>query len=412
MTTFAFGSDVRRRSATFGGLALLGVSVFIFGARAGVVRIWPVRYSLFLLEGPPKPFVNEPESLPIAVDSAGRLMRYAGKSEVPCPKQTPRTGVLLIAGQSNAANSAAQRHETRHPDRVLNFISGRCYVAASPLLSSTGFAGEPWTLMADELIEQGAFDHVILAPVAVGGSNIAQWAKGGALNASMIPLLQDLTTHYRVTYVLWHQGESDFALKTDPARYKEQFLSFVETLRVNAVDATVFVSTATRCLPGWSEPNAIQSAQRELASAHPQFEPGVDTDKLFEAQDRYDDCHFADSGEVKTARAWAAILTRHPWPKHARSPTRGALSGRGSWRILPYGDRPETAATGPKADSARGFVESALSNRLLLPFHKSAQFHPVGRAIFPPLRNKTGHGYLHLSLLAPSPLRLQTAGCA
>ena len=219
--------------------------------------------------------------------------------------------MLLIAGQSNAANNAAQRHRTQHPDRVLNFIGGRCYVAASPLLGSTGFAGEPWTLLADELIDAGAFDRVILAPVAVGGSSVAQWAKGGALNASMIPLLQDLTTHYRVTHVLWHQGETDFALKTEPARYKEQFMSFVDTLRANGVDATVFISTATRCVAGWSEPNAIQTAQHELASGKPGFKAGVDTDMLLDAQDRYDDCHFADSGEVKTARAWAAILS-HP----------------------------------------------------------------------------------------------------
>src|SRR6204780_326397 len=295
MTTFGFGSDVRRRTALVGGLALFALCLFvagaIMGAWAGVVRIWPVRYSLQLLEGPPKPFVNELESPPIAIDSVGRLMRYAGKSEVKCPKQTRRTAVVLIAGQSNAANSAAQRHETRHPERVLNFMSGRCYVAASPLLGSTGFAGEPWTLMADELIEQGAFDGVILSPLAVGGSNIAQWAKGGALNTSMIPLVQDLVTHYRVTHVLWHQGESDFALKTDPVRYKEQFLSFADTLRANAVDATVFVSTATRCLPGWSDPNPIRTAQQELVSGQSGFAAGVDTDKLLSAEDRYDDCH-------------------------------------------------------------------------------------------------------------------------
>jgi Carbohydrate esterase, sialic acid-specific acetylesterase len=284
----------------------------IVGAWAGVVRIWPVRYSLLILEGPPKPFVYEPESPPLALDSAGRLLKFMGKTEVPCPKQTQRTAVLLIAGQSNAANSAAQRHETRHPDRVLNFMAGRCYVARSPLLGSTGFAGESWTLMADQLIDAGAFDRVILSPVAVGASNIAQWAKGGALNTSMIPLVQDLVTHYRVTHVLWHQGESDFTLKTDPALYKEQFRSFADTLRANAVDAPVFVSTATRCLTGWSEPNPIQSAQRELASAQSGFEPGVDTDKLLSAQDRYDDCHMADSGEVKTAKAWAALLAEHP----------------------------------------------------------------------------------------------------
>jgi hypothetical protein len=315
MSTFILGNDARRRTATFGGLAALALSLFIVGvvvgAWAGVVRIWPVRYSLQLIDGTPKPFLNEPESPPLAVDSAGRLLRYAGKTEVQCPKQTPRTAVLFIAGQSNAANSAAQRHATRYPDRVLNFLGGRCYVAASPLLGSSGFAGEYWTVMADELIDAGAFDRVILAPVAVGASNIGQWAKGGALNTSMIPLVQDLTTRYRVTHVLWHQGESDFALRTDPARYKEQFLSFADTLRANAIDAPVFVSTATRCLTGWLEANGIRKAQQELAAGGPGFKPGVDTDKLLSAQDRYDDCHMADSGEVKSARAWAALLTQN-----------------------------------------------------------------------------------------------------
>ena len=126
----------------------------------------------------------------------------------------------------------------------------------------------------------------------------------------MIPLVQDLTTRYRVTHVLWHQGESDFALKTDPASYKKHFLSFVESLRANAVDAPVFVSQASRCGPGWTESNAIRTAQQELASTQPGIKAGVDTDRLLEAQDRYDDCHFADSGEVKTAKAWAAILAQ------------------------------------------------------------------------------------------------------
>jgi hypothetical protein len=315
LSTLVLGNDVRRRSALFGGLAVLALSLFVvgavIGAWAGVARIWPVRYSLLILEGPPKPFVPEPESPPLALDSAGRLLKYAGKIEVPCPKQTERTAVLLIAGQSNAANSGAQRHETRYPDSVLNFMGGRCYVARSPLLGATGFAGESWTLMADALIDAQAFDRVILAPVAVGGSNIAQWAKGGALNTSMIPLVQDLVTHYRVTHVLWHQGESDFTLKTDAVSYKQQFLSFADTLRGNGVEAPVFVSTATRCLPGWTEPNAIQTAQKALVSGQSGFKAGVDTDRLLMAQDRYDDCHMADSGEVKTAKAWAALLA-HP----------------------------------------------------------------------------------------------------
>jgi len=67
-------NDVRRRTALFGGLALLALSVFVLGAVigawAGVVRIWPVRYSLFLLKG--SEAIREPARVaPIAIDSAG-----------------------------------------------------------------------------------------------------------------------------------------------------------------------------------------------------------------------------------------------------------------------------------------------------------------------------------------------------
>ena len=70
---------------------------------------------------------------------------------------------------------------------------------------------------------------------------------------------------YRVTHVLWHQGETDAGLKTDPGLYKDRFLSFVRSLRANGVDAPVFVSQATRCGPSWPDSNPIRKAQRDLA---------------------------------------------------------------------------------------------------------------------------------------------------
>jgi Carbohydrate esterase, sialic acid-specific acetylesterase len=301
-------SDWMRRTARLGAVTLAIVGAFLAGAGVGVVRPWPVRHPLQLIEGRPKPIAAAAESQPLAVDRAGRLLRYPGKIEVQCPAQSARTAVILIAGQSNAANSGAQRHSTRYPDRVLNFIGGGCFVAGSPLLGSNGFAGEFWTLVGDRLIGSGAFDKVILASVAVGGSRVEQWAQGGGLNATMNPLVDDLTSHYRVTHVLWLQGESDYALRTDPGRYKEQFLSFVASLRADGVAAPVYISEATRCGPGWTDPNPIRTAQRELATSQPGLEPGVDTDTLVGSHDRYDACHFADSGEIKAARAWAAIL--------------------------------------------------------------------------------------------------------
>jgi Carbohydrate esterase, sialic acid-specific acetylesterase len=291
-----------------GSLFAVGLALYVAGVWAGVTRSWPVRYPLKLIEGRPKPVSVMPESRHLAIDRAGRLLDYPGKVEVQCPDPTPGTAVILIAGQSNAANSGAQRHTTHYPDRVLNFVAGRCFVAASPLLGSTGLAGEPWTPLADQLIQSGSYDHIILASVAVSGSAIFQWAVGGELNTTMKPLVMELVSRYRVTHVLWHQGESDFIIGTDAARYKEQFLSFAASLRAEGVDAPIYVSKATRCGPGWKAPNAVRIAQQDLVDTQSGVERGIDTDLLLEFQDRYDDCHFAESGLLKSANAWADLL--------------------------------------------------------------------------------------------------------
>jgi hypothetical protein len=53
MSTFVLVGRARRRTAVLGWIALFAASVFavgaIIGAWAGVVRIWPVRYSLQLI---------------------------------------------------------------------------------------------------------------------------------------------------------------------------------------------------------------------------------------------------------------------------------------------------------------------------------------------------------------------------
>ena len=136
-----------------GALCAAGLALFAMGAWAGVTNSWPVRYPRQLIEGRPKLISIVPEARQTAVDRAGRLLDYPGKVETQCPEQAPGTAVILIAGQSNAANSGAARHMTRYPDRVLNFVAGRCFVAASPLLGSNGSAGELWTLLADKLID-------------------------------------------------------------------------------------------------------------------------------------------------------------------------------------------------------------------------------------------------------------------
>jgi hypothetical protein len=241
-------------------------------------------------------------------DSHGRLVFYPGKTEKPCPTQTARTAVILAIGQSNVANHAAARVATRHPAAVINYFDGKCYVAASPLLGASGDGGEFLTLLADRLVEDDVYGNVVIVASGLGGMPIALWQRDGRLNDMLIRTLKDLAPGYRVTQVIWQQGESDFLEATPAADYVASFRSLVDVLSENGVDAPLFIAVSTRCGP-WTADNPIAAAQRSVVDDKRVF-LGVDTDSLLAREDRYDDCHFSESGQRKAAAGYADAIKR------------------------------------------------------------------------------------------------------
>ena len=91
-----FSSRPRRlsgaRTLVAGSLCAAGLALFIAGEWAGVTNSWPVRFPLQLIEGRLKPISMMPESGPVAMDRAGRLLDYPGKIEVRCPEGAPVEG--------------------------------------------------------------------------------------------------------------------------------------------------------------------------------------------------------------------------------------------------------------------------------------------------------------------------------
>jgi len=120
---------------------------------------WPQLTSLKKEVFPPK-FRFESRSV---FGDDGRLLADETKKIVPCPKRTERTAVLLVLGQSSAANYGGQRFQSRHGGQVVNFFEGRCFIAVSPLLGSTGSKGEYWTRLGNLPIDSGRFDEVVIA---------------------------------------------------------------------------------------------------------------------------------------------------------------------------------------------------------------------------------------------------------
>jgi hypothetical protein len=200
---------------------LMCISFYAIGAYSQKYGVWPLPQLAHMKE--------QLAGGPMQTDAMGRLLRYPGKVEIHCPMQDEKTAVLLVIGQSNAANHQGQRY--RGVDsRVVNFAEGKCYLAESPLLGAEGEYGEPWTLVANKLVMARLYNQVVLIPAGVGSTPIHRWAAGGDLNRMLIDVIDDAKSRYAITHVLWRQGETDFGMKTLQASYKADFSSLIATV--------------------------------------------------------------------------------------------------------------------------------------------------------------------------------------
>lgn len=249
-------------------------------------------------------------ALSIEFDSLGRLTYLNDKQEIPCPIQNKETKVILAIGQSLSANHASQKFTTKYPQSVLNYFNGKCYVAASPLLGASSQDGEFITPMADLLIESKQYKTVILVASGIGGTSIARWQEGGDLNDMVFRVLDRLNAMYRVTDVIWQQGESDYLDLTSTTAYVNSFNSLAKSLKSKNVSPPIFISISTKCGPYWIENNPTSQAQKSLIDNKKVF-LGVNSDLLLDAKDRTpDECHLMGSGQIKIAKSYADAILR------------------------------------------------------------------------------------------------------
>ena len=281
------------------GLIMSCGAAFAIGLYVGATRVWPVPQLSRLV-------ATKAQSL-VRTDEFGRLLSYPGKIEITCPIQDKETAVLLLVGQSNAANYQGQLHQSAD-DRVVNFVNGRCYRAASPLLGADGQKGETWTLLGNKLVQSGLYRTVILIPAAVGGSSVRRWAKGGDLNAMLVAVIGEVKARYTITAVLLDQGATDFALRTPEDRYRSDLKSLIDTVRVQGVHAPFFITRCSVGGPDWTEDNPVARAQASLADSCNAVFDGPNTDRDVTPFDRYDGYHFGASGQEKFAGAWMRLL--------------------------------------------------------------------------------------------------------
>lgn len=247
---------------------------------------------------------------PDRADQFGRLREYPGKILITCPAQDPGTAVLLLIGQSNAANYQGERYQSPD-DQVVNFSDGQCYRAASPLLGADGDKGEPWTLLGRKLIDAGLYHTVILVPAAVGGTAVDRWSEGGDLAQMLLTTVRTLAPRYRITAVLWDQGSEDFMRKTSEASYRANLGSLIAWLRIEGVKAPFFVTRCSFGYPDWTDDNPVARAQADVLDDQNNVFSGPDTDHTIAIIDRFDGWHFGARGQQSFTDDWVKLLRKH-----------------------------------------------------------------------------------------------------
>jgi hypothetical protein len=228
----------------------------------------------------------------------------SGRREIPCRNDAKQVAVLLVVGQSNASNTLDATITPPQGVGNFNMNNGKCYGAEEPLLGTTNLGGNFATRLASRLIERGDYAAVMLAPIAVGGTYIEEWAVGGRLNGRIVLAVERMqAAGLTATHVLWHQGEGN---RTDSERhYKEKFLTVLKTIRDAGVNAPIFIAQTSICRSDKGE--GVRAAQRNLVDPTAKIFAGPDTDELGN-EFRYDACHFNSEGGEHHAELWYKAL--------------------------------------------------------------------------------------------------------
>ena len=283
----------RSAAAMLLGVILLACA-YLYGVVSHRFELFPYHYAKKLIET-------------VAPD---RLAQYGGydpvfdRTRVPCDTISRNSLVLITFGQSNAANSGTGRFDAIPGVYNFNFLDGQCYAARDPLLGAGGSGGSAWMPLAKLLIEHGLVTRVIIAPIAMGQTRVADWAPGGSMSGRIDRVAKGLAdAGLRAHALLWHQGESDRV--TRPEVYSATFLRMAAAVRNLGLTAPIYVARATYCDDRTS--GAINAAQAELGAKQPGLRPGPDTDTLLAPALR-NGCHFTRQGLLEHAALWFDAL--------------------------------------------------------------------------------------------------------
>lgn len=228
--------------------------------------------------------------------------------ERPCGPVSGKTAIIVVHGQSNAANYGSARHAAREAVDNFDPASGKCFAAADPLLGADGMGGSFATHLGDILIQDGRYDRVIFVPLARGGASIAFLNNEAAelITNGIAKLKQAGLTP---THILFQQGETDAVSTTTAEQYASQLHQLVKRFRAAGFNAPFYLSRSTKC--DYVGPNniaAVRAGQLSAVNDALNIRPGPDTDTIGNEGRSPDGCHMNEAGTLANAVLWAAFV--------------------------------------------------------------------------------------------------------
>jgi hypothetical protein len=199
---------------------------------------------------------------------------------------------------------------------------------ADSYLAPVGKASWCWGLLGDRLARE-LNCPILFFNGAIGATRAEQWAQAArgenaydyyalrqAPKGWPYAFLQKSINYYASLFgmraVLWHQGEEDSVIGTNPKAYFSNIETVIDKSRENAgKNISWIIAKVTRSKLGIS--NEIKAAQQLLADSKDNVFAGPDTDGIQPASNFRDEgVHFHGSGFIDLANAWAeSILTEN-----------------------------------------------------------------------------------------------------
>ncbi len=219
--------------------------------------------------------------------------------------------VLLVLGDSNVTAADVTPEAGVTNVFSMNPGNGLCYPATDPLAGSLAHKGSAWTRLANKMVKEKRYDRVLLVPVMLAKSSIADWKSDGKIFLRVKSLLASLSKQQiSVTAVIWQQGQGNDNSIGKPEDYVAAVKELTLALRGIGLSSPIYSVVTGGCI-GSNQGN-VYAAQQQLSKELEGvvFGPDLTDTSKFESAD----CGLTLNGLAVYSYYWYEIFGKTPQP--------------------------------------------------------------------------------------------------